>query len=79
MTLAEIAAGYYAEALRLRVVIGQLRARRKTAYSAEQRAALGHEIAVIAGVQEQCYALAELCEKYYERGYYRNPRYTMNE
>lgn len=79
MTLSEMAAAYRAEALRQRAIMARLRTRRKAARSAAERAEIVHLIAIHGAIQTQCYDLAELCERYYDCGYYRNPKYTMNE
>ena len=79
MTLSEMAAVYRAEARRQRAIMARLRAQRKAARSAAERAEIVHLIAVHGAIQTQCYDLAELCERYYDRGYYRNPKYTFNE
>ena len=79
MTLSEMAAVYRAEARRQRAIMARLRAQRKAARSAAERAEIVHLIAVHGAIQTQCYDLAELCERYYDRAYYRNPKYTMNE
>ena len=79
MTLSEMAAAYRAEALRQRAIMARLRAQRKAARSAAERAGIVHLIAIHGAIQTQCYDLAELCERYYDRAYYRNPKYTMND
>ena len=79
MALYDLAAVYRAEALRQRAIMARLRAQRKAARSAAERAEIVHLIAVHGAIQTQCYDLAELCERYYDRDYYRNPKYTMNE
>lgn len=79
MTLSEMAAAYRAEALRQRAIMARLRAQRKAARSAAERAEIVHLIAIHGAIQTQCYDLAELCERYYDRAYYRNPKYTMND
>lgn len=79
MTLSEMAAVYRAEARRQRAIMARLRAQRKAARSAAERAEIVHLIAIHGAIQTQCYDLAELCERYYDRAYYRNPKYTLNE
>lgn len=79
MTLSEMAAVYRAEARRQRAIMARLRAQRKAARSAAERAEIVHLIAIHGAIQTQCYDLTELCERYYDRAYYRNPKYTMNE
>lgn len=79
MTLSEMAVVYRAEALRQRAIMARLRAQRKAARSAAERAEIVHLIAIHGAIQTQCYDLAELCERYYDRAYYRNPKYTFND
>lgn len=79
MTLSEMAAAYRAEALRQRAIMARLRTRRKATRSAAERAEIVHLIAIHGAIQTQCYDLAELCERYYDRDYYRNPKYTFND
>ena len=79
MALYDLAAVYRAEALRQRAIMARLRTRRKAARSAAERAEIAHSIAIHGAIQTQCYELAVLCERYYDRDYYRNPKYTMNE
>lgn len=79
MTLSEMAAVYRAEARRQRAIMARLRAQRKAARSAAERAEIVHLIAIHGAIQTQCYDLAELCERYYDRAYYRNPKYTFND
>lgn len=79
MTLFEMAAVYRAEARRQRAIMARLRAQRKAARSAAERAEIVHLIAIHGAIQTQCYDLAELCERYYDRAYYRNPKYTFND
>ena len=42
-----------------------------------ERAALRHEIALLSGIMTQCRELAELTAHYYERGFYRDEKYTL--
>ena len=77
--LSEMAVVYRAEALRQRAIMARLRAQRKAARSAAERAEIVHLIAIHGAIQTQCYDLAELCERYYDRAYYRNPKYTFND
>lgn len=79
MTLSEMAAVYRAEARRQRAIMARLRAQRKAARSAAERAEIVHLIAIHGAIQTQCYELAVLCERYYDRDYYRNPKYTFND
>lgn len=79
MTLFDMAVAYRDEARRQRAIMARLRTRRKAARSAAERAEIVHLIAIHGAIQTQCYDLAELCERYYDRAYYRNPKYTFND
>ena len=77
MMLQELAVGYLHAAGLLRERLSQLRRALKCCDDPQERAALRHRIAVLAQMQNQCYELAELTAHYYERGFYRNERYTL--
>lgn len=79
MTLEEIGKLYEAEAAACKRRLAALRRWRKECRDAEKRAAIGRMISFEADILEQCNALAECCEKYYDRSYYRNPKYTLQE
>jgi hypothetical protein len=75
--LHELSAGYEAAAVRLRARLRILRARLRTSDDPQKRASLKWEIALLADILTQCNELAELTAHYYERGYYRNEKYTL--
>ena len=77
MRLEELSDGYRQAALPLREKLRQLRLALKEEEDAQQRSVLRHEIALLAGILSQCLALAELTEHYYERGFWRDDRYTL--
>ena len=77
MTLAEIADGYREAAVPLRKRLRQLRQSLKTAEDPEEIFRLKRRIAELTPMLTECNALAELCARYYERGYYRNEKYTL--
>lgn len=77
MKLAALSEGYLDAALLLRARLSQLRQAVKCCPDAQGRAALRHRIATLSAMQTQCYELAELTAHYYERGYFRNERYTL--
>lgn len=77
MKLEELSAGYLQAAGLLRERLSQLRRALKTCDDPHGRAALRHRIARLSQMQNQCYELAELTAHYYERGFYRNERYTL--
>lgn len=77
MKLEEIGKLYRAEAAACKRRLAALRRWRRESGDAEKRAAIGRMISFEADILEQCNALAECCEKYYDRSYYRNPKYTL--
>lgn len=77
MTLAQIASGYRQAAAPLRRRLRELRQALKTADDPEEIFRLRRRIAELTPMLSECNALAELCEHYYERGYYRDERYTL--
>ena len=77
MTLSQIARGYREAAVPLRLRLKQLRQELKTAQDPEEIFHLKRRIAELTPMLAECLALAALCEHYYERGYYRDERYTL--
>lgn len=78
MLLSDMAEVYAAEGRRIGARLAALRRLRRAEIDAERRAEIAHQIAVLGGIQSDCYAIAQVCARYYERGYYRDPRYTFN-
>ena len=77
MTLAQIGGLYRASAEPLRKRLKELRAALKTAEDPEEIWRLKRRIAELTPMLTECNALAALCERYYERGYYRDEKYTL--
>ena len=77
MTLAELSAGYEASAVLLRARLAQLRRLADQAEDAEELWLLKRRIAELSPMLTQMNELAELTARYYERGYYRNEKYTL--
>lgn len=77
MTLAQIGGQYRASAEPLRKRLKELRAALKTAEDPEEIWHLKRRIAELTPMLTECNALAALCERYYERGYYRDEKYTL--
>lgn len=77
MKLAELSEGYLQAALLLREKLRLLRQELKGADDPQRRAVLRHEIALLSGIMTQCRELAELTAHYYERGYWRDEKYTL--
>ena len=77
MTLAQIGGEYRAAAEPLRKRLKELRTALKAAQDPEEIWHLKRRIAELTPMLTECNALAALCERYYERGYYRDERYTL--
>lgn len=77
MTLREISQGYREAAVPLRARLSQLRKELEKAEDPEEIWHLKRRIAELTPMLTQVNELAELTERYYERGYYRNERYTL--
>ncbi len=77
MKLSELSDGYRQAAIPLREKLRLLRQALKTADEPQRRAALRHEIALLAGILTQCRELAELTAHYYERSFWRDDKYTL--
>ena len=77
MTLRQIGAEYRVSGDLLRRRLKELRAALKTARDPEQIWQLKRRIAELTPMLTECNALAALCEHYYERGYYRDEKYTL--
>ena len=77
VTLKELSTGYREAAKRLRLRLRELRAALKNARDTEERWHIRREIAELTPVLTQMNELAELTEHYYEKGYWRNEKYTL--
>lgn len=77
MTLREISRGYREAAVPLRDRLRQLRQELGRTEDPEEIWHLKRRIAELTPMLTQVNELAELTEHYYERGYYRNDRYTL--
>ena len=77
MTLAELSDGYEASAVLLRVRLSQLRRLADKTDDAEELWHLKRRIAELTPMLTQMNELAELTAHYYDRGYYRNEKYTL--
>lgn len=77
MTLAELSACYEAAAVPLRARLSQLRRALSTATDPEEIWHLQRRIAELTPMLTQMNELAELTAHYYDRGYYRNEKYTL--
>lgn len=77
MTLGEMSKDYRAAAVPLRRRLAQLRRELKEARDPEEIWHLKRRIAVLTPMLTEMNELAELTQRYYERGYYRNEKYTL--
>ena len=77
MTLKELSAGYREAAAMLRQRLRLLRQRKKIVTDSEELWHIQREIAELTPILTQLNELAELTERYYERGYWRNEKYTL--
>ena len=77
MTLAELSASYEAAAVPLRARLSQLRKALSEETDPEKIWHLQRRIAELTPMLTQMNELAELTARYYDRGYYRNEKYTL--
>ncbi len=77
MTLQEISLCYEAAAVPLRARLHQLRQELAQARNPEEIWHLKRRIGELTPLLTQMNELAELTAHYYERGYYRNEKYTL--
>ena len=76
-TLAELGEEYLAASVRLRLGIERLEARLATLERTEERLALEHDLRLLRQMQRETREVGEFVRHYYERGYYRNRKYTL--
>ena len=77
MTLREMSAEYEAAAVPLRARLRELRQMLGKAETADEIWHIKRRIAELTPMLTQMNELAELTARYYERGYYRNEKYTL--
>lgn len=77
MTLAQISAGYRESANLLRRRMQQLRLQLRSTEDPEEVWWLRRRLAELTPILTQMNELAELTEHYYDRGYWRNEKYTV--
>lgn len=77
MTLQELSESYEAAAVPLRARLSQLRFQLQKAQDPEEIWHLKRRIAELTPMLTQMNELKELTARYYERGYYRNQKYTL--
>ena len=77
MTLREMSKEYEAAAVLLRARLKKLRQLEAKATNSEEIWHIRRRIAELTPMLTQMNELAELTARYYERGYYRNEKYTL--
>ena len=77
MTMEGISAEYRASAELLRARLKQLRQKKKEAHDPGVIWQLNRRIAELTPILTQMNELADLTEHYYDRGYWRNEKYTV--
>lgn len=77
MTLREISVSYRAQAQLLRSRIRELEAKHKQTTDKDERLRLQCRIGMLQSLWRETRDQAVLLERYYERGYRRNARYTL--
>lgn len=77
MTLAQISKNYETAADLLRLQLRQLRRELKSAHDPEEIWHIQRRISELTPILTQVNELAELTAHYYDRGYWRNEKYTV--
>lgn len=77
MSLAELSPGYEASARLLRQRMKELRSALRQTDDPEEKWQLQRRIAELTPILTQMNELAELTAHYYDRGYWRNEKYTV--
>lgn len=77
MTLLELSKEYRAQADALRGRILELQLLWAKCANQRLRSSLAERIRLLTAMRREARDLAVLCERYYERGYRRNERYTL--
>ena len=77
MTLTELSKTYEEAAVPLRRRLSELRRMEKRACFSEERFQIQRRIQGLTPILTEMNELAELTARYYERGYYRDKKYTL--
>ncbi len=77
MTLLELSTEYREHARQLDLRICQLQRDWEESMDERERCLLGERIRMLSTMLREARELAVLCERYYERGYRRNAKYTL--
>ena len=78
MAISDLSAGYEKSASMLRERLAELRTAEKNSSDPEEKWQLKRRIAELTPLLTQMNELAELTARYYEPGYYRDPKYSSN-
>ena len=78
MAISDLSAGYKKSARLLRKRLNELREAARQTTDPEEKWQLKRRIADLQPLLNQMNDLAELTARYYEPGYYRNPKYSSN-
>ena len=77
MSLADLSAGYEESAQLLRQRMKELRTALRQTHDPEEKWQLQRRIAELTPILTQMNELADLTAHYYDRGYWRNEKYTL--
>ncbi|MCI9425929.1 MAG: hypothetical protein HFF30_10295 [Flavonifractor sp.] len=77
MTLVELSVEYRTSAAALQARIGQLEQQGQQEADMGEQLLLADRIRILRGILRETRELTVLCERYYERGYRRNAKYTL--
>ena len=77
MTLVELSVEYRTSAAALQARIAQLEQQGQQEADMGEQLLLADRIRILRGILRETRELAVLCERYYERGYRRNAKYTL--
>lgn len=77
MQLVEIAVGYRESEQKVKERLKDLKLARSRSKSSGDRSRIDAQITQLTAIRRECQAIAVLCERYYEKGYRRNEKYTV--
>ena len=77
MTLTELAVGYRDTARKITERIHELERQKDEAEDPVKRGQLENRIKILYTMRREASEIAVLCERYYDRGYRRNGKYTI--
>lgn len=77
MTLTELSKEYRSHAQSLSTRVKELEGQRKTCPNLKDRSQIEDRLRILSAMEREARELAVLTERYYERGYRRNAKYTL--